>query len=262
MCGLLPLLSRKDSSSPAFPTSHQEPFWRCTTSLVQLMVHASRQNSNPASSNIAPSRELSLHRMAVMWRQRLRSPKQSRTIDFTHMFLPVAAALVPVPLHSWEASEELFIQTEAMRSMDSRGSRGGGEAGFACNLLKTVRKLPQLSQEKVRKVYSEDSENAEALAKEVPHLNSQLLELQSRIAQLNKNGEYLLCKLLGGYIQGDLQEIERRSALLSRRWMQMVQQRRVSSKLLDHIFATTTSGVRPLTRQELEELAVITDDGN
>lgn len=142
------------------------------------------------------------------------------------------------------------------------GFSSGGEAGFACNLLKTVRKLPQLSQEKVRKVYSEDSENAEALAKEVPHLNSQLLELQSRIAQLNQNAEALLCNFLGVYIQGRLQEIERDSALLSRRWMQMVQQRRVSSKLLDHIFATTTSGVRPLTRQELEELAVITDDGN
>ena len=132
----------------------------------------------------------------------------------------------------------------------------GGEARFACKLLKTVRELPQLSQDGVRKVYPE------ALAKEVPHLNSQLLELQSRIAQLNQNAEALLCNFLGVYIQGRLQEIERDSALLSRRWMQMVQQRRVSSKLLDHIFATTTSGVRPLTRQELEELAVITDEGN
>jgi len=132
----------------------------------------------------------------------------------------------------------------------------GGEADFACKLLETMRVLPQLSQDRVRKVYSE------ALASEVPHLNSQLLELQSPITQLNKNAKALLCQYLGAYIQGQLQEIERNSALLSRRWMQMVQQRRVSSKLLDHIFATTTSGVRPLTRQELEELAVITDDGN
>lgn len=135
------------------------------------------------------------------------------------------------------------------------GFTSGGEATFACELLETVEKIPLLSQDRVRKIYSD------GVAKEVPLLNAQILELQSRITQLNENAKALLCQYLGAFIQGRLQEIERDSALLSRRWMQMVQQRRVSSKLLDHIFSTTTSGVRPLTRHELEELAVVTDDG-
>lgn len=131
---------------------------------------------------------------------------------------------------------------------------GGGGSQYACGLLAhildlNVNQLPESAQ---RKFQSE-------IKVLVPHLQ----QIQQDIKQLAREKEAIsfFCLWLGENLTGELMEIERSSALLSRRWMQTVQQRRVSSKLLDHIFSTTTAGVRPLTRQELEELAVITDDG-
>lgn len=67
-------------------------------------------------------------------------------------------------------------------------------------------------------------------------------------------------KTLADHFRSQLTEIQRSSALLARNWMQTVQERRVSARLMDHVFATTIMGVRPLTREELKDLSVITDE--
>ena len=129
---------------------------------------------------------------------------------------------------------------------------GEGAKRYACRVLSHIINLNT----------NELSESAQKnYQSEIKALAPQLQQIKHYIGQLDAKTTAFFCLWLGENLAGQLMEIERDSALLSRRWMQMVQQRRVSSKLLDHIFATTTAGVRPLTHQELEELAVITDDG-
>jgi hypothetical protein len=137
------------------------------------------------------------------------------------------------------------------------GFMGGGEDKFACEFLATLADISLIDPAKLPdERRREFGPKIQALA---PNLQQMQAGLKGAVGA--KGAIELLCGILGSKVQGKLMEIERSSALLSRRWMQMVQQRKVSSKLLDHIFATTTAGVRPLSKEELEEMAVVTDDG-
>lgn len=87
-------------------------------------------------------------------------------------------------------------------------------------------------------------------------------DFEASLERVTKNPlavSYML-QTLTLHFRSQLTEIQRSSALLARSWMQTVQERRVSARLMDHVFATTIMGVRPLTREELKDLSVITDE--
>ncbi len=87
-------------------------------------------------------------------------------------------------------------------------------------------------------------------------------DFEASLERMTKNhlAASYMQKTLTDHFRSQLTEIQRSSALLARNWMQTVQDRRVSARLMDHVFATTIMGVRPLTREELKDLSVITDE--
>lgn len=87
-------------------------------------------------------------------------------------------------------------------------------------------------------------------------------DFEASLERVTKNplAESYILQTLTLHFRSQLTEIQRSSALLARNWMETVQERRVSARLLDHVFATTIMGIRPLTREELKDLSVITDE--
>lgn len=97
----------------------------------------------------------------------------------------------------------------------------------------------------------------------VPNLRDAIFEILDNAIKKTESLEKAFEKFyldLDPKLTAEITEIERVSALLARQWMQTVQDRRVSARLLDNVFATTILGVRPLTRAELKDLSVITDE--
>ena len=169
------------------------------------------------------------------------------------------------------------------RTVDPKGSyevhsgsrfSSGGEFSFAedvLNLMTRVSKEPdqkmiaqimiqtlaQMGQAAGKKKITEEQVKILIVA-----TRESLNTLQKSLALLKKNPiayDYLLNEL-GKHFRAELTEIERSAGMSIREWMQIAEERRVSRKLMDHVLTTTILGLRPLTREELKDLTVITDE--
>ena len=82
------------------------------------------------------------------------------------------------------------------------------------------------------------------------------------ITKLIKTNPKQFFQLLTGLAQHESEKIidlQRGQAFTARRLFNLIRASRVSSKFMDHMFATGITGLRPLTPEELRELAIITD---
>ena len=91
------------------------------------------------------------------------------------------------------------------------------------------------------------------------YMESIFPNLITKLIKTNPKQFFQLLKGLAQHESEKIIDLQRGQAFTARRLFNLIRASRVSSKFMDHMFATGITGLRPLTPEELRELAIITD---